>query len=318
MPEDQKKMVFEGAGSVSGCLRVLREVEEKEIQGLGARADTPLPEPAEMRLLRRDAPAPRGALDQAGRSHHRRHMRHAGERAQGILRGPAAHAGSACARGRRVEAGARATRFPAQGGPRIPDARQGDQDPERGRAPADQPGEPVGRAPDGHALHSGRADHRPAPEGQRAPGEHPEGPGRSGKHAARGRARPRRHRRGGPRGGPGPRGGRARGRGGFLGTPGAARLLREVGDGEVPERRARDQPQEDQAWRERELFLPLPAGRAGEQPEKGGPPRSPGASGGGNGRLRLGQEHAGARHALSRPRADSPRVARAPSAASSG
>ena len=38
-----------------------------------------------------------------------------------------------------------------------------------------------------------------------------------------------------------------------------------------------------------------------------GPPRSPGAPGGGHGRVRLGQEHAGARHALSGPRAYSPR-----------
>ena len=95
----------------------------------------------------------------------------------------------------------------------------------RARLPEPQPplGHAVGRrvaadpavdadrlGPDGHAVRARRAEHRPAPQGQRQDDRHARAPARHRQHRDRGRARRGHHPRRRPPGGDGPRPGRAR------------------------------------------------------------------------------------------------------------
>ena len=72
--------------------------------------------------------------------------------------------------------------LPAKRGAGVPDPVPGRGHPVRRREPAHPPGHPDRLLPDGGAVHSGRALHRPAPAGQRQAAGHPEAPAGFGQH----------------------------------------------------------------------------------------------------------------------------------------
>ena len=187
-------------------------------------------------------------------------------------------------------------RVPRAGGPRLPLAGPGGGDAERRRDAAAAALGAGGRRAHRRALRAGRADHRPPPARHRAAAGESADAGRHRKHGAGRGARPGHAPGRGPPGGPGARW-RAAGRPHRRRGPAVrGARLRGLAHG------ARTAPPGARAAADASgsSGLAPPRGRALPQSPRRGPVAAAGADDGGGGRVRLGQEHAGAAGAVSR------------------
>jgi len=184
------------------------------------RVDREVHEQPALRGLRRPAPQARVPGRDCGRAQHHGAVRRQHPRRPGLRGGPGTGAHGDAHRRAHPQGGARAPGLPGERGAGLPQpgARRGH--PVRRRGPAHPPGHADRQPAHGRALHPGRAQHRPAPAGQRAAHPDPGAPAGPGQHGHRGGARPGHHPGGGRGAGPGPRRGHPRRRSGQPGHAG--------------------------------------------------------------------------------------------------
>ena len=245
--------------------------------------------------LRRQAPEARDPRRHGERTLHPRHHRDERGGLARILRRPRVpRVGGAYRRAHR-EGDQGAPQVPRGRGSGLPHAGARHGDALRRRGAAHPPGHADRRGPHGRALHPGRAFHRPAPARQRAAHRHARAPARLREHRHRGGARRGHHPQRRLRGGHGPGRGRARRRDRGHRHAGRDHEGRRLAHGRLPvgpapHRGAREAPQAAPRVAQAD-------GRHREQPAQRHARGSLRHAHRGHGRVRLGQELAGHRHA---------------------